>query len=125
MVTRWLPTLLHPKLPEIAKNVARFVQEETIALIVDSLQSEWFAATNKETKPWTPQDVGVTVPPSRRLRPLPPPPGPSGPGTSASCHSGTPARTAATPAPGGAPRTEPGGGRGREHPMTGAFPHIN
>ena len=73
MVTRWLPTLLHPKLPEIAKNVARFVQEETIALIVDSLQSEWFAATNKETKPWTPQDVGVTVPPSRRLRPLPPP----------------------------------------------------
>ena len=62
MVTLWLLTLLRPKLPEIAENIARFVQEEIIALIVDSPRSKWFAATDKEIKSWTPQDVGVTVP---------------------------------------------------------------
>ena len=67
IVTLRPPTLLHPKLSDIADNVAQFVQEETVSLMTDNSRSEWFAGANKEIEPSTmlPQNVGVTIKISR------------------------------------------------------------
>mmetsp|Transcript_10991 Transcript_10991/g.19436 ORF Transcript_10991/g.19436 Transcript_10991/m.19436 type:complete len:742 (+) Transcript_10991:285-2510(+) len=57
------PTLLHPKLADIASNVAHVVQEEMVALIRNQQRSEWFTFTTKGDNQLKlhPKDIGVTI----------------------------------------------------------------
>jgi len=61
-VTIQPPTLLHPKLSDIASNVACVVQDAMVELLKDQQRSEWFTAldSNEQRKLHT-GDIGVTI----------------------------------------------------------------